>query len=109
MPDRGWICPKCETPVSPTENICPVCSGDKNKPDIEEIKKISDKLKEAARNGDLNRAPAPLPIPHWPNSTPKATEHPCMYDNLPPGIYGLSCTCPRCSPWCSGTNEIYLD
>jgi hypothetical protein len=26
---------------------------------------------------------------------------PCAFDGLPPGVYGLVCFCPRCSPRCT--------
>ncbi len=26
------------------------------------------------------------------------TKIPCAFDNLPPGVYGLVCHCPKCSP-----------
>lgn len=29
---------------------------------------------------------------------------PCAFDGLPPGIYGLVCHCPRCSPRCVSTS-----
>ena len=29
--------------------------------------------------------------------------HPCAFDGLEPGVYGLVCTCPRCSPRCTAT------
>jgi hypothetical protein len=25
----------------------------------------------------------------------------CAFDGLPPGIYGLVCSCPRCAPSCT--------
>lgn len=25
---------------------------------------------------------------------------PCMFDGLKPGVYGISCTCPKCSARC---------
>ena len=25
---------------------------------------------------------------------------PCMFDGLEPGVYGISCPCPKCSPTC---------
>lgn len=25
----------------------------------------------------------------------------CAFDGLPPGVYGLVCFCPKCSPRCS--------
>lgn len=24
----------------------------------------------------------------------------CMFDGLPPGVYGIACPCPRHSVWC---------
>lgn len=24
----------------------------------------------------------------------------CLFDGLEPGVYWLSCSCPRCTPWC---------
>lgn len=37
-------------------------------------------------------------LPHtWIQDLPK---HPCMFDGLKPGVYGLVCTCPRCAPQC---------
>jgi hypothetical protein len=27
---------------------------------------------------------------------------PCAFDNLPPGVYGLVCQCPKCTPYCTG-------
>ncbi len=29
-------------------------------------------------------------------------EPPCAFDNIPPGIYGLVCYCPRCTTYCLG-------
>lgn len=31
---------------------------------------------------------------------------PCAFDNLPPGAYGLVCTCQRCSPRCVATSIV---
>lgn len=28
----------------------------------------------------------------------------CAFDGLPPGVYGLMCSCPRCTPQCALTN-----
>lgn len=41
-----------------------------------------------------------------PDFVPVFDQHPmrepCMFDGLPPGVYGLVCRCPRCSPRCTG-------
>jgi hypothetical protein len=54
--------------------------------------------------------PVPVPVPQvppWPHprpwiwpQPPVRWQQPCMFDNLPPGVYGLVCQCPRCSPQC---------
>lgn len=31
---------------------------------------------------------------------PRQVSSPCMFDNLPPGVYGLACPCPRHSAYC---------
>ncbi len=45
--------------------------------------------------------------PGWPKppalfgdgiNTIKAYEQPCLFDGLEPGVYGISCPCPRCNP-----------
>jgi len=36
--NNGWVCPKCDTCVAPTEKICPKCS--------EELKEGVDKEKQ---------------------------------------------------------------
>lgn len=34
----------------------------------------------------------------------------CMFDGLPPGVYGIACPCPKCSVWCgvSVTSKVML-
>lgn len=42
----------------------------------------------------------------WPQTFPGVTyygsttsgDEPCMFDDLPPGTYMLSCPCPKCTP-----------
>jgi len=59
-----------------------------------ELKELLEKLDELFR--DVPR----LPPQFWePLFVMQPTqEQPCMFDNLPPGVYGLACPCPRCSP-----------
>jgi hypothetical protein len=42
----------------------------------------------------------PLPAQPWivPQLYRIKEREPCMFDGLPPGVYGLVCSCPRCSP-----------
>jgi hypothetical protein len=47
--------------------------------------------------------PVPYPVPQvvpvvpwW----PQQPYHPCAFDGLPPGVYGLVCQCPRCTTTC---------
>ena len=45
--------------------------------------------------------PPSFPLQWWEPSPVNQPAHwPCMFDGLPPGVYGLVCTCPRCSPRC---------
>ena len=54
--------------------------------------------------------PVFIPVPVWPPQVPARPVQPwwpqqpwvrsCMFDNLPPGVYGISCPCPRCSTTC---------
>ena len=37
---KGWICPKCENVVSPTEKMCPQCQASNIKEVREEGKEI---------------------------------------------------------------------
>lgn len=37
-------------------------------------------------------------------NTGSITHHKCAFDGLPPGVYGLTCSCPRCSPQCGYTS-----
>jgi hypothetical protein len=37
--------------------------------------------------------------------TQPAFKHACMFDGLPPGVYGLVCNCPRCSPSCVSSSS----
>ena len=43
----------------------------------------------------------PFPDPSdWYQPVHNDTPFPkCMFDGLPPGVYGISCPCPKCSPW----------
>jgi hypothetical protein len=43
--------------------------------------------------------PFPAIIPWW-EPPRKPPQEPCMFDGLPPGVYGLVCHCPRCTPRC---------
>lgn len=46
----------------------------------------------------------PAQAPQW--------DRPCMFDNLPPGVYGLVCPCPRHGTWSmtssGGTGNVTL-
>lgn len=44
-------------------------------------------------------------LPGWVEAQPASYE-PCAFDNLPPGVYGLVCFCPRCSPGYTATFKV---
>ena len=76
-----WICPACGCGNAPTTATCSNCIA--------------------------RQAFAPLPIvpwepqpQPWPSviAIPPAPSAPCAFDRLPPGIYGLVCMCPKCTP-----------
>ncbi len=79
---QGWQCPKCEAVYAPFVLECHRCA-----PLTQFAPTISDKITIT------------IPPQHYP-SEPIPAYPPCLFDNLPPGVYGLVCTCPRCSVWC---------
>jgi hypothetical protein len=36
-------------------------------------------------------------------SWPQSTGGPCLFENLPPGVYGIACPCPLHAVWCSAS------
>lgn len=57
-----------------------------------------------------NTWPPANPAPPYPYEIHKDSTTPCMFDNLKPGVYGLSCPCPRCSTRSySGVNQFEVD
>lgn len=56
-----------------------------------EIQELRERLLESLSN---------LPPNPWWQQPQAPPQVPCMFDGLPPGTYGLVCSCPRCSPWC---------
>lgn len=46
--------------------------------------------------------PSPQPIRQVDNDIFKQSSNnqKCLFDGLPPGVYGLSCTCPKCRAYC---------
>ena len=55
---------------------------------------------------ELDPDPVPVIEPlSWPPqpmiiNTGQIRSHPCAFDGLPPGVYGLTCSCPKCSMQC---------
>jgi len=41
-------------------------------------------------------------FPVWPRIVRDyvRSEHKCMFEGLPPGVYGIACPCPKCTPTC---------
>lgn len=73
MPNNlGWICPKCDTAISPSEKSCPVCASkveaDKNQQsDLEKQKADIKKAMEELARGSIGKSPA---WPMHPNTIP---------------------------------------
>jgi len=113
--NQAWICPRCERVNAPHVDSCgcspvsdakqPAVEGPTKLPAWEFAKEEIEKLKEA-----FKRKPAPPPIdwpypsqPNWITWKPE----PCAFDGLPPGVYGMVCCCPKCSPrYSTGTVSI---
>lgn len=128
--NTGWICPKCEVAIAPSEKTCPACPkkiGDSLQVKLKEIrdnlgKELKEevaKVQEGAKKLDQQRdgkadAP-PLFGDNWPTwnktwpvltGTLAANSRPCAFDGLSPGTYNLYCGCPRCSAYSLASPKI---
>lgn len=77
---------------------CASCEAAAAEPSIEAVQREIRELRE-----ELKRLREPqFPFPGYGIAvvTPAPYRQPCIFDNLPPGNYMISCPCPRHSAWC---------
>jgi hypothetical protein len=77
MTVKAKFCPDCGTRNKDGGNYCTQCG------------------KSLAQAGPM------IPAPEFRPYVPQPQR--CAFDGLPPGTYGLVCTCPKCSPRCKIT------
>jgi hypothetical protein len=101
--NTGWICPKCETGVAPTQKVCPNCDTsnrhDKEKTQDPEIKAAKKALEEADKSPAPNDKPFQKWIDQWPGYKLTPKDDKCAFDGLPPGTHSLACFCRKCSQY----------
>jgi hypothetical protein len=111
-----FTCPKCDAinektaadPLGcaccgyngPQQAVVAVPVDDGLKESVEKLQETFKKMIEAAEKSEI-RIPN---IKTFPEIVPFRIDDPrlprCAFDGLPPGAYLLSCSCPRCTPWC---------
>ena len=107
---QPWECPRCHVICAPHVDACERCAP------------AAPALPPPAPRPSPWTEPPNLPGPFvtpplvpndwptWPTdrwTLRDLTASPCMFDGLPPGVYGLVCTCPRCTPRCSITTSTH--
>lgn len=69
---------------------------------LTEIQRLLDeKAKEMREQPVKGLRTADWPLPF----TIETNQQPCAFDNLPPGVYGLVCSCPKCRVFCTVTTD----
>ena len=72
------------------------------RPDGSKLITIEYEPSEPAKAAPVFPMPVQFPMPGGnvvlPTIWKTVSDPPCAFDNLPPGFYGLVCSCPKCSP-----------
>lgn len=109
---KAWTCPACGVGCAPHVDFCGNCALKAL------MKPIDEAMEQAKKDPPAPVEPFPAPwqpepwLPPWYPYTPTvpsrtitvagtSSSPPCMFDNLPPGVYQIACPCPKHATMCA--------